>query len=85
MEMGGRSLFAGAAAALLLSLVFMRTAVVQATPTVDDVGGWRPAAAGISKAPEAMNSSYGGTRVEATAHAAGNNESNDLAIDMLHT
>ncbi|XP_066371109.1 uncharacterized protein [Miscanthus floridulus] len=35
-------------------------------------GGWRPApAAGLYKAPEAKNnSSYGGTRVEATAHAA---------------
>lgn len=85
MEMGGRSLFAGAAAAALLwSLVFIGigTAVARAATLPVDVGGWTPAAAGISKAPEAKNSSYGGTRVETTAHAAGNNESNDLVLQF---
>jgi hypothetical protein len=64
MEMGGRSLFAGAAAAALLwSLVFIGigTAVARAATLPVDVGGWTPAAAGISKAPEAKNSNYGGT------------------------
>lgn len=70
MEMGRRCVFSGAAAALLVSLVFMRTAVALATLPPVDVGGWRPA--GISMAPETKNSSYGGTRVETTAHAGNN-------------